>query len=88
MFGFITGNANFAFVQQTVDLELSSTETLVDASMIIIALSDVDVFVGVDDVGFAVTDGQFGLAHIKSTLAGDSRSYLGIQASLADASLD
>jgi hypothetical protein len=87
LFGFITGNANFAFAQQTVNVELSSTETLADASMIIIALSDVDVFVGVDDVGFAVTDGQFGLAHIKSTVTGDSRSYLGIKASLADASL-
>ncbi|MHC4396401.1 MAG: hypothetical protein ACYS1A_12170, partial [Planctomycetota bacterium] len=87
IFGFITGNANFAFVKQTVDLELSSTETLADASMIIIALSDVDVFVGVGDVGFQVTDGQFGLAHIKSTVTGDSRSYLGIKASLADASL-
>jgi len=88
LFGFVTGSGNFAFVKQTADVRISGTEILDDASLVMLALDDVDAFVGVNGVGFGVTGGQLGLAQITPAGAGDTRSYTAIRGGLGTASLE
>ena len=99
---FVRGSASFAIAARTIDVDLDGDENfdLLEASLMTIALSDGNLFIGLggeDDglagsgIGFEVTGAQLCLAFIKPSQAdidaGDGRSYLALKAALGTVSL-
>ncbi|HET6548786.1 MAG TPA: calcium-binding protein, partial [Solirubrobacter sp.] len=74
LFGLVTGSASFAVAIKTVDVDfdgLDSTSTdrtqrLDDAELTLIALTDLHLSVGTQDVGLEITSGTVGIAVLKA----------------------
>ena len=78
VFNFITGSADFAVTRQLVDVKVSPTETLDNAGLLTIALSDLSLDIGISGVGLTVTGGNIGIATINESLG--TRSWTALSA--------
>ena len=87
IFGFVTGGANFAMQSRTVDVDLDGTgdtggEQLNDATLLTIALDELNLSIGAGGAGLAVTSGRLGIAILTAPkTATDNRSWLALSAS-------
>ena len=85
LFDFIVGGADFVFTKQTLDVDVDGGgfdplgNDIEGASLVVIAVNDLDLFVGADGIGFEVTGGSLAVATIKGTAAGDTRSFLAVK---------
>jgi hypothetical protein len=89
IFDFVTGSANFALTSQTVDVDLdgdgnaSTGEQLNDATLMTFALDELNLTLGADGVGLAVTSGALGIAILSAPAPAtgtDNRSWVGLSA--------
>ena len=87
IFGFVTGGANFAMQSRTVDVDLDGTgdtsgDQLNDATLLTIALDQLNLSIGAAGAGLAVTSGRLGIAILTAPkTATDNRSWLALSAS-------
>ena len=92
MFGILTGSANFAISVSTVDLLFDGTTTpsLSAASLLTLALSNLNLVVGVGGSGLAITAGNVGIAAIKppDASSGDHRIWVAVDATGLAATLN
>ncbi len=84
-FGVLTGSAGFAISMTMVDLSLSGSTTpdtnLTGATLLTLALSNVNLTVGVSGVGLAITSGNLGIAAIMPPeSSGDTGSWIAVDA--------
>ena len=93
--GIITGNAGFELVKSTVRLDLpeGTTPDVPSASMLTIAITDLDLKIGdPDGVNFSITGGNLALAMVKPIApalpATDTRSWLALTGSLDEATIN
>ena len=75
IFDFVTGGANFAMQSQTVDVDLdgngdTSGEQLNDATLLTIALDELNLSIGAGGAGLAVTSGRLGIAILTAPTTG------------------
>ena len=76
---FITGSADFAVTREAVDAKISASETLENAGLLTIALSELDLTVGVSGVGLTISDGNIGIA-ILNAPGTDTRTWTAMSA--------
>ena len=86
IFDFITGSADFAISRQLVDVRVSDSETLDDAGLLTIGLSDLQLWVGVSGVGLEVSDGNIGIAVLTEPVA-TPRTWTALSANSLDIEL-
>ena len=92
IFGFVTGTVGFSYEAKTVDARIASGDDLDNASLTLISLSVTSIFIGVPNgPGFTISSGTLALAMLKpsatAVAAGDGRSWMGLTATLGNASL-
>ncbi|MCC6232608.1 MAG: hypothetical protein IT580_08185, partial [Verrucomicrobiales bacterium] len=100
LFEFLSGTATLTYRQQIVDVDVDgdgvfepATTDLEDASLMTFELEVEDVFIGIDDTGFAADGGTLAIAQIKPKKptvlpAADTRTFMVVRGSLTQASLE
>ena len=81
IFNVITGSADFAISQTTVNASLGGNTTLTGATLIQVALNNLQAGAGAGGFGVAVTGGTLGLAVLQATGTNDSRYWIGVTGS-------
>src|SRR5918994_3951691 len=88
IFGFVTGSASFAMQSRLVDVDLdangngSDGDQLNDATLLTIALDQLNLSIGAAGAGLSVTSGRLGIAVLTPPkTATDDRSWLALSAS-------
>ena len=84
LFGFVSGSVGFALSTKSVSATVGGSSF--DASLTTLAITTSNLFVGAGGVGFQVGSGGLAIAMLKPTATSDTRSWIGLSASLGDAS--
>ena len=93
--GLVSGKATFEFRKETVDVDVDGGGfspapggDLDNATLLLIGLTGLELSVGVGDFGLKITQGSVYVASLAPSAAGDSRRWMGVEATGLAATLN